>query len=101
MAENFLKTYEILYKKAVVDINIAQLALESFENNVVELDLESLYNLALKNNIAVIENVKTLLPLSDYAVEGRYAVIHDDLDSADEYMAILHQFVSYVKEAIQ
>jgi len=36
----FLKQYEVLYKKAKVDLNSAKILLNSFENGEVELDLE-------------------------------------------------------------
>ena len=36
----FLKTYQILYKKAVVDLNSAKVILDSFNKGDIELDLE-------------------------------------------------------------
>lgn len=41
-------------------------------------------------------NIEALIPLSDYAVEGRYAIFHDDLEDMDAYMTILEEFVYFV-----
>ena len=129
----FLKQYEILYKKAKVDLNVAKITLKTFENGEIELDLEvimfhlqqatekllkallsfnklhftkthdleKLLNAINENNIKIIDNIAILLPLSDYAVEGRYAIIHDDLDSADKYIEILDKFIEFVKKEIK
>ena len=40
MAEEFLKQYQILLKKAIVDFNAAKIILTSFEEGKIELDLE-------------------------------------------------------------
>ena len=39
MATKFLKQYEILLKKATVDLNSAKILLASFEEGKIELDL--------------------------------------------------------------
>ena len=49
-------------------------------------DLEQLFNLIDENKIDLVTNRKLLMKLNYYAVEGRYAVIHDDLDKADKYI---------------
>ncbi len=40
MGKEFLKQYEILLKKATVDLNTAKVILETFELGEIELDLE-------------------------------------------------------------
>ena len=40
MGKEFLKQYEILLKKATVDLNTAKVILENFELGEIELDLE-------------------------------------------------------------
>ncbi len=40
MANKFLKQYEILFKKAKVDLNTAKIVLHSFEQSEIELDLD-------------------------------------------------------------
>jgi len=128
---NFLKTYQILYKKAVVDLNSAKVILESFNNGNTKLDLEvicfhlqqcsekliktildynkikyknthdlkSLTNLLDKHNISL-EKIDNLLPLSVYAVEGRYGIIQDDLNDIDIYMSILDNLTIFIKNTI-
>ena len=34
-----------------------------------------------QNSIEIIENAPKLIPLTEFAVEGRYAIIHDDLST--------------------
>ena len=128
----FLKQYQILYKKARTDLRASKILLQDFENGDEELDLETimfhlqqcseklfksllafnklhvtkthdlekLYNLLQENDIILIDQVEVLLPLSEYAVEGRYAIIHDDLDDADKYIDILDELVEFVKGKI-
>ena len=38
--------------------------------------------------------------LKQYEVEGRYAIIHDDLDDVDRYIKILEELLIVVKEKI-
>ena len=128
MGKKFLKQYEILFKKALVDLNSAKVILYSFENGTIELDMEvvffhlqqsseklikavldfhkikfprthdlqSLINLLEANNIQL-GDIEKLLPLSVYAVEGRYAILHDDLDDSDKYIEILDELLELVR----
>ena len=128
MGKKFLKQYEILFKKALVDLNSAKVILFSFENGTIELDMEvvffhlqqsseklikavldfhkikfprthdlqSLINLLEANNIQL-GDIEKLLPLSVYAVEGRYAILHDDLDDSDKYIEILDELLELVR----
>ena len=41
-----------------------------------------------------------LLPLSIFAVNGRYAVINDDLSDAEKYIKILNDILEFVKKTI-
>jgi len=129
----FLKQYEILFKKARTDLKVAKNILEDFENGDDELDLEvvmfhlqqsaekllksilafnkqhflkthDIKNLIFacnENKIDLIDNIISLIPLTDYAVEGRYAIIHDDLNDADQYIEIIDGLLGFVKEAIK
>ena len=131
MGKKFLKQYEILFRKALVDLNSAKVILNSFENGTFELDMEvvffhlqqcseklikavldfhqikfphthdlqSLINLLEAHKIEL-NNIEELLPLSAYAVEGRYAILHDDLDDADRYIEILDELLKSVKMEI-
>ncbi len=132
MAKKMLKQYEILIKKATVDLNIAKLAMTAFEKGNIELDLEVImfhlqqsvekfiktlldYNkikfphthdieelilFANKNNVKIIDNIEYFIHLSDYAVEGRYAIIHDDIDDAEKHIVLLDKLLKFVKSEI-
>lgn len=62
-------------------------------------DLQSLINL-LESHEIQLTNIEKLLPLSVYAVEGRYAILHDDLDDSDKYIEILDELLKIVKVKI-
>ena len=62
-------------------------------------DLQILVNLLEENEIKL-DNSKELLPLSIYAVEGRYAILHDDLEDVDKYIEILEDMINKVKERL-
>jgi len=63
-------------------------------------DIEDLVALCRMDSIILVENVDMLVDLTDYAVEGRYAVIHDDLQNIDKYIAILEELCIAVKKNI-
>jgi len=126
--EQFLKIYQVLYKKAVVDLNSAKVILTSFNEGNIELDLEvicfhlqqcseklikatldfnkikyknthdlkNLTNLLEKHNICL-EKINMLLPLSVYAVDGRYDTIQDDINDIDIYINILDNLTISIK----
>jgi len=54
-------------------------------------DLEQIIDICRENHIELNEQVDLLIELSDYAVEGRYAIIHDDIDESDKYIALLEE----------
>ena len=60
-------------------------------------DLCQLIEMCLSNEIDLPEHTKSLAKLTDYAVEGRYAIIDDDLQDASEYIEVLTKFLDYVK----
>ncbi|MBL0709099.1 MAG: HEPN domain-containing protein [Sulfurimonas sp.] len=64
-------------------------------------DIEDLIKLVRLNNIIIISNIDELVSLSEYAVEGRYAIIHDDLDDADKYIKILDELLEFVEKDIK
>ena len=129
----FLKQYEILYKKAKTDLKAAKNLLEDFENGDEDLDLETilfhlqqcseklfktilsfnqkhftkthdletLYDVIVESNIFLENDIKELLPLSEYAVEGRYAIIHDDIEDTHNYINILDEFKIFVEKMIK
>ena len=61
-------------------------------------DIERLLCILAENGIEVPKETKELIFLNEFAVEGRYAIIHDDIDDAKKYMIILDNLVEYVKK---
>ena len=64
-------------------------------------DIEELIELCNENNIPLPCNINFLEQLTDYAVEGRYGIIHDDLNNTDQYIKILDELLLHVTNAIQ
>ena len=128
----FLKQYEILYKKAKTDLKVSKNLLEDIENGDEDLDLETvmfhlqqcaekllkallafhkfhftkthdiekLLSLLKQNSIDFSNDIEVLINLTDYAVEGRYAIIHDDMEDAQSYIELLEIFLEFVRESI-
>ena len=129
----FLRQYEILFKKALVDLNSAKVIFVSFEKGEIALDLEIIFFhlqqstekliktlldfnqikfphthdiedlilLCKTNNINLIASINECILLSEYAVEGRYAIIHDDLCDVDKYIKILDDLLIFVQKTIK
>lgn len=57
-------------------------------------DLETLNNLLIENNIDLHTNPELLVELNDYAVEGRYAIMHEELDSIKEIFTLVTDMVN-------
>ena len=62
--------------------------------------IESLMDLLVENEIGFSPDFEPLKNLSEYAVDGRYAVIHDDIDDAEQYIGMLRELLVFVKDAI-
>jgi len=125
MGTKFLKTFEILFNKSIVDLNVAKITHRSYEKGEIQLalevvffhlqqsaeklikslldlnkikfphthDLENIINLLKENNIKSVNNIDLLIPLSEYAVDGRYAVLHDDIEDVNIYINLLEKFI--------
>lgn len=63
-------------------------------------DLETLHNLLTENNIELHTNQELLVELNDYAVEGRYAVMHEELDSIKEIFTLVKDMVKETDKII-
>jgi HEPN domain-containing protein len=63
-------------------------------------DLDELVDLALEHGIALPPLMEKLTELSPYAVEGRYAIIHDDLHDIADMLAKSEQFLAHVCETV-
>ncbi len=129
----FLKQYEVLFKKARTDLKAGKNLLADFENGDDELDLETImfhlqqcaeklikalldFNklkfphthdieilliLIKSNNIKIPLNTDILENLTDYAVEGRYAIVHDDIEDAHAYINLLEKLKIFVQITIK
>jgi len=58
-------------------------------------DIEQLLDIYKQHNINILENIQIeeLIELSDYAVEGRYSIIHDDVNDSEKYCSIIEQII--------
>ncbi len=54
-----------------------------------------------ENGIEIIEDAQKLIPLTEFAVEGRYAILHDDLDDVDKYIVIVSELLEFVDMKIR
>jgi len=64
-------------------------------------DIEQISTLLQNNNITLVENIEQFNSLTNYAVEGRYAMIHDDIEDAHSYITEIKKLLNFVKEQIQ
>jgi hypothetical protein len=63
--------------------------------------LKNLIDILEDNDISFIKEKDSLILLTQYAVEGRYAIIHDDLQDADKYIILLEELLNFVRIEIQ
>lgn len=54
-------------------------------------DIEMLIKLLDNNSIQYFEDIEVLKNLTDYAVEGRYSIVCDDIDDVQRYIEILEK----------
>lgn len=57
-------------------------------------DLELLAGLLNKNNIQIDMDIETLGDLSDYAVEGRYAFLQENINGVEKYIQMLDKAIA-------
>lgn len=60
-------------------------------------DMEQIIELCEENGILLVEDIECLVELNDYAVEGRYSIIHDDINEADRYIAVLEKLIEVIQ----
>jgi len=56
-------------------------------------DLEQIIQLCQDNNVTLVKDIDLLIELNDYAVEGRYSIIHDDINEAEKYINIIEKLL--------
>ena len=64
-------------------------------------DISNLIGILDENGIQYPEYIKEFSVLTQYAVEGRYAVIHDDCQDSGKYIALMDTFKSFIDSAIK
>jgi len=63
-------------------------------------DLETLLNLITDNGIVLDTNRELLIELNDYAVEGRYAIMHEELENIKDIFFLLSDMTTEVYKII-
>jgi HEPN domain-containing protein len=63
--------------------------------------IEYLLDAVYENNIELIDNANELIPLTEFAVEGRYSIINDDLYDVDKYIKMVEELLLFVGEKIK
>ena len=58
-------------------------------------DIEQLVDICRLNGIVLTDDIEMLIELSDYAVEGRYSIIHDDLNESEKYIEIIEKLLKH------
>jgi len=64
-------------------------------------DSDELVELAQEHGIELPSFMEKLTELSPYAVEGRYAIIHDDLHDIADMLAQSERFLAHVCETVK
>jgi len=73
-------------------------------NNQIDIekthDINKLVKLCKKNNIQLLDDMETLIDLTDYAVEGRYGIICDDLNDTQNYIKNISLLIELTKKQL-
>ena len=59
-------------------------------------DIEQLITICHDESIPLILGIEHLIELSDYAVEGRYSIISDDLNDSEKFIALIEKLITHV-----
>lgn len=60
-------------------------------------DIEQIIGLCREHEIPLVEDIECLIELNDYAVEGRYSIIHDDIHETDRYIFVLEKLIEAIE----
>jgi len=63
-------------------------------------DIKELISAIKDNNINIIADMEKLIPLTHFAVESRYSIIHDDMEDTEKYIDILEKLSLHVEKTI-
>ena len=129
MPASFPRQYELMYQKGTSDLALAThaLAIDDVEIDIEIIffhlqqaaekylkamlsfhgvhyekihDIRRLLELCQANSIELPDQTEKLVDLNPFAVEGRYAVIADDLYDAQEFIDLLRKMKGYVATRI-
>jgi len=64
-------------------------------------DIEELIKLCFDNKIVLIENIDILVDMADFAVDGRYDLICDDINDTELYIKTINKLLNLTKEIIK
>lgn len=64
-------------------------------------DISVLINLCKSNNIELINDIDILEQLNEYAIEGRYAIIHDDIEDTNSFTQKLEELKKFIENIIK
>ena len=126
---NFERECDLLFHKASQDLEMAGLAIDSNKIDMelimfhlqqsseklikallsyhkIEFpkihDIDRLITLLESNKIEPLPDyINIFADLSDFAVEGRYAMMQDDIDDAGSYVELILRFKDFVEEWIK
>ena len=56
-------------------------------------DIEQLISVCEEAAIPLIQGIEKLIELSDYAVEGRYSIISDDLNDSEMFIGLIQKLI--------
>jgi len=64
-------------------------------------DISKLIKICKSNDIILQENIEILIDLTEYAVEGRYGIICDDLNDTQNYIDTLDIFIQKIEKKLK
>jgi len=64
-------------------------------------DIKNLIALIHSNKIEILDDIEYLIPLTYYAVEGRYSIVHDDIEDVEKYIDYLDKLLIFVKQKVE
>ena len=64
-------------------------------------DIKTLITLIRENQIEILDEIECLIPLTYYAVEGRYSILHDDIEDAEKYIRYLEKLLIFVTQKVE
>ncbi len=60
-------------------------------------DIEQLISICGEQSIPLIQGLEKLIELSDYAVEGRYSIISDDLNDSEIFIRLIQKLIASIE----